>query len=82
MEQGKFYKQAKEFAKEHNFDNVMYAGIENGCEYYKLCRVIKGHYLGQPNAIKITSKGLINSVWDAAELSRMLMRIQEIYKFA
>ena len=57
----------------------MYAGSVNGCEYYKLCREIRGHYTGQPNAIKFTSKGLIIDVVDIAELCRMLKRMQEIY---
>lgn len=53
----------------------MYAGSENGCEYYKLYREIRGHYTGQPNAIKFTSKCLIIDVVDIAELSRMLKRL-------
>ena len=57
----------------------MYAGSKNGCEYYKLCREIRGHYIGQPKAIKFTSKGLIIDVIDIAELFRMLKRMQEIY---
>ena len=43
MEQGKFYKQAEEIAAKFNFDRVIYAGVENGYEYYRGVKQYQQH---------------------------------------
>ncbi|MGM9803617.1 MAG: hypothetical protein ACI308_05510 [Muribaculaceae bacterium] len=81
MEQGKFYKQAKEIADKYNFDRVIYAGIENDCEYYMLNRAYKkGHYFGRPCVIKYTQIGNMMDVEDISEEGRAIYRLNKLHK--
>ncbi len=75
MEQGKFQKQAEEYAAKVNHKKPLYAGIENNCEYYYLPRAVKGHYLGLPSIIKYTPKGRRIDVVDIAEIFRAFDRV-------
>lgn len=80
MEQGKFYKQAEEIAAKFNFDRVIYAGVENGYEYYRLRRNNMPRYTGRPSVIKFSKDGVFKDVEDTAEIGRALSRIRRLYK--
>ena len=80
MEQGKFYKQAEEIAAKFNFDRVIYAGFENGYEYYRLRRNNIPRYTGRPSVIKFSKDGVLEDVEDTAEIFRAIDRLNELYK--
>ena len=80
MEQGKFHKQAEEIAAKLKYDLVVYAGMENGYEYYRLWRNNMPHYTGRPSFIKFNRQGIYEDVDNIAEEGKALSRIRRLYK--
>ena len=80
MEQGKFYKKAEEIATKHRFDRVIYAGVENGYESYRLRRNNMPRYTGRPGVIKFSKDGKCEDVEDTAEIFRAIDRLNELHK--
>ncbi|MDO4335216.1 MAG: hypothetical protein Q4C37_05215 [Bacteroidales bacterium] len=82
MEESKYLKLAKEYSiKQWGFDIVLPAGEEDGWHYFSCTRLNRPHYGSLPSAIRINSKGEVESLEGyimRSKVSRMAYKLRDM----